>query len=180
MSNNEWKPFVFFDSYVKSTPDSFSCDYREVTHKIPEYHTMIDVRTQKEVKGIFIPAGDIQVECWFNPVDPTSPHYQEWHTDNMRVIIKEVDSYNRAYCDNQKKKNYEEKKPNREIYSGYELSKEEKQAKRQSGFSSPRRDNTSTTGGSFSPEAPTTERTSNLSTTAATTNDEMVDDDIPF
>lgn len=180
MSNNEWKPFVFFDSYVKSTPDSFSCDYREVTHKIPEYHTMIDPRTNKERKGIFIPAGDIQVECWFNPVDPTSPHYQEWHTDNMRVIIKEVDSYNRSYCDNQKKKNYEEKKPNREIYTGFELTKEEKQAKKQSGFSSPRRDNTSTTGGSFSPEAPTTERTSNLSTTAATTNDDMVDDDIPF
>ena len=110
MSNNEWKPFVFFDDYVKATPDGFSCDYREVTHKIPEYHTMIDPRTNEERKGIFIPAGDIQIECWFNPVDLTSPHYQDWHSDNMRVIIKEVDSYNRAYCDNQKKKNYKEKK----------------------------------------------------------------------
>tara|TARA_R100000664_G_scaffold25280_1_gene35253 strand:- start:672 stop:1244 length:573 start_codon:yes stop_codon:yes gene_type:complete len=120
MSNNDYKPFVFFQDYIRATPDGFSCDYREVTHKIPEYHTMIDPRTNQERKGIFIPAGDIQIECWFNPVDPSAQNYQEWHADNMKIIIKEVDQYNRSYCDNQKKKNYENKKPNKEVYVGFE------------------------------------------------------------
>tara|TARA_B100000131_G_scaffold235111_1_gene227086 strand:- start:58 stop:588 length:531 start_codon:yes stop_codon:yes gene_type:complete len=176
MNDTKWKPFIFFDDYVKATPDGFSCDYREVTHKIPEYHTMIDPRTNEERKGIFIPAGDIQIECWFNPVDPTSPHYQDWHSDNMRVIIKEVDSYNRAYCDNQKKKNYEEKKPHKEVYTGYE------KEKKNSGVSSPRQSGTySASGGSTKRSSPAQASLDQASRTAASQFIEDDDsDDIPF
>ncbi len=185
MNDNKWKPFIYFDDYVKATPDGFTCDYREVTHKIPEYHTMIDPRTNKERKGIFIPAGDIQVECWFNTPDPTDPNYEEWHTDNMRVIIKEVDSYNRSYCDNQKKKNLENKKPNKKIYAGFELTKEEKKAlkeKKNNGVSSSRHVGShSVSGGSTERSSPAHASLDQASRTAASQFIEKDDlDDIDF
>ena len=106
--NTEWQPFKFLDMYIKETPDNIACDYREVTHKIPPLHTMIDPRTNQERKGIFIPEGDIQAEIWFNPVDTKSSDYEDWHKSSMHFTLMEVDKYNRDYCDNQKRKRQEE------------------------------------------------------------------------
>ena len=166
---SEWKPFMYIDAYIKSSPENIACDYREVTHKIPAVHTMIDPRTQKEVKGVFIPAGDIQLECWYNPVDPSSPNYQDWHKDSMHIKIMEVDSYNRNYCDQQKKKNYEDKKPDKEI--GYGFQKETK-PKNNGQWNTPQQTDRET-GGSSAP-------LNHTSTGSAAEVNERIDDDIPF
>jgi hypothetical protein len=85
-----WQPCVFMDAYIYKNSYESGCDYKDVLYKIPPIHKMIDTRTNKEVLGLFIPAGDVQIELWKNLGNDNK-------SDNLHLVIQEVDNYSNGY-----------------------------------------------------------------------------------
>ena len=87
---DSWQPCVFLDAYLYKNKYETGCDYKDVLYKIPPVHKVIDTRNNEERYGVFLPAGDIQIELWKNLGNDNS-------SDNMHLIIQEVDNYSNGY-----------------------------------------------------------------------------------